>query len=212
MIDTLKAMATGLIDWFLGLLKIKNTSEVGFSALTGDGNIKINGNGGSIGPDWTTIVLFVIFGVALYLTPSPLQRASIITTPIPVEVLVPGKSDTVWVVLPMVSGKDSTTQTQPIAVPEMVELVTDKEDANAHVYIRTSAYPTIQDDSLHITMWHEYNIQPRGLEIQTTDTLRLPYAVLVEVDVPFIEKPYVVAPVTAALTLGIVYIIKTILK
>lgn len=205
MINTLKSLITGLTDWLSGLKRTKNTSGAGSLDSAGSGSTKTNG-----GLDWTTIVLFVIFGVVMYLIPSPFQLNHTSSTVIPVEVNVPGKPDTVRIFYPVVSGKDSAHYTQKITIPQMAELVTDKEDPNAHVYIRTSVYPTIQNDTLHLQMWHEYNIQPRGFEIHTVDTIKVPYPV--EAQVSFFEKPAVVATSTVAATLGIVYIISRILK
>lgn len=143
----------------------------------------------------------------MYLVPSPFQRTNTIPTPIPVELPVPGIPDTVYITLHHYSGKDSVQAVQSLKIPQMVELVTDKEDKNAHVYIRTSAYPSVEGDSLHLTMWHEYNIQPRALEITRVDTIKVPYAVVQEVDVPFYEKPAFTIPVTAAATAGLIYLI-----
>jgi len=154
----------------------------------------------------------VVFGIAMWLVPSPISNRieSIQTIPIPMDPIT--HVDTLWKPYPVYSGTNTTTNVQSIKAPTMVELITDKDEPNAHIYIRTSAYPSLQGDSLYIDMLQEYNITPKSLEIIKTDSIPYPVYVPVPEEVPFIEKPIVVATGTVAIVLGIVYIVGQALK
>ena len=148
----------------------------------------------------------------MYLVPSPLQTNTRTTTTVPIEVPVPGVPDTVRIILPAHTGHDSSVTTQEITTPFYAEVITDTTTKDAHIYIRTTAYPRVENDSLSIQMLQEYNIEPKGLQITRVDTLYVMKEVPVPQEVPFIEKPYVVAPIAVAITLGIVYITGQALK
>lgn len=206
MINTLKKTIPFLTDWLLKLKKTKSTSEVGLTDSTGNGKSK------NETPDWTTIIIFLVFGIAMWLVPSPLSNRIESIQTVPVPVVSSTHVDTLWRPYTVYIGGDSTTNVQHIKVPTLVELVTDKEEPNAHIYIRSTAYPYLQNDSLFIDLVHEYNIQPKGMEIIRIDSIPYPVPVEVPAKVPFIEQPLVVATGTLAITLGIVYIVGQALK
>lgn len=202
--NTLKNTIHFLTGWLSKPEKTKSISEVGSIDSTGNGSIKTNAT------DWTTIVIFIIFGFFMWLTPSPFNFGSRVATPIGIPVPGPTHYDTVMVLLPVFNDQDSTHSVQAIQIPQVTELVTDKDIPNAHVYFRSTAYTNVENDSVHVDLMHEYNIQVKAVEIIKTDSI--PYPVEVPAEVPFIEKPIVVATGTVAIVLGIVYIIGSILK
>jgi hypothetical protein len=146
----------------------------------------------------------------MWLVPGPFDYSNRSVQNIPIPMVPSTHVDTIDHYYPVYIAGDSATYVQDIKAPSMVELITEKDEPNAYIYIRTSAYPTIQGDSLHIDMVQEYNIQPKGMEIIRIDSI--PYPVPVPTDVPFIEKPIVVATGTVAIVLGIVYIVGQALK
>lgn len=77
--------------------------------------------------------------------------------------------------------------------------------------IRATAYPYVENDTLKIELPIEFNLTPRAMEIAQVDTFWRTDSVFVERDIPFIEKPAVVASGTI-LGIAILYGIVESLK
>ena len=115
---------------------------------------------------------------------------------------VAGNADTSYISVPDVGGKDSTidsvryiTTTEPIIViPDYVDNTITIKDSTIQGVIRATAYPYLKNDTLKINLPIEWNLKPRPIEyITRIDTLRIIDSIFVEKEIPFIEKPGVVA-------------------
>lgn len=166
--------------------------------------------------NWTLVVLGTILCIGLYLIPSPLQSNH--------RILV-HTHDSTWVVLgtpdtsgnnvPSIAGNhtSNSTITTPASDTDSTELqypffyaeVKDSTKEGDKVYIQVYTYPYKEADTLKAETNILYEIQPRpAVTITRVDTVYLMNPVE---EVPFYEKPYVVAPVTAAVIVTLVYII-----
>jgi len=171
--------------------------------------------------NWTLVVLGTILCVGLYLIPSPLQSIH--------RVLV-HTHDTTWVVLgtpdtsrndvPPITGShtSNSTITTPVSNTDTTELrypyfyseVKDSTKEGDKIYIQVYTYPYKEADTLKAETNIIYEIQPRpAITITRVDTV---YFMNPVEEVPFYEKPYVVAPVAVAVTVGLVYIIAEAFK
>lgn len=121
---------------------------------------------------------------------------------VPHEVVKPGIPDTVFVPSDPTAGTDDTsgpvytTSLDTIyciaVMPDYVENVVEVNDSSVTAKIRATAYPYIDNDTLKIYLPIEYNIQPKPIkQITRIDSVFVPTPV--PVDVPWIEKPEVVA-------------------
>jgi len=166
--------------------------------------------------NWTLVVMGTILCIGLYLIPSPLQSTH--------RVLV-HTHDTTWVVLgtPDTSGTnvqpvngsstsvvtaqptDSSTDTTDLYSYFFYKEIQDSSEEGDKINIQTFVYPYEENDTLKANIINVWEIQPRpAVTITRVDTLFVMNPVE---EVPFYEKPYVVAPVAVAITVGLVYII-----
>ena len=171
--------------------------------------------------NWTLVVLGTILCVGLYLVPSPLQST---------HRIVVHTHDSTWVVLgtpvisgtnvPPISGSNTSTSTikPPVSNTDTTELrypyfyaeVEDSTKEGDKISIQVYTYPYEEADTLKAETNILWEIQPRPtVTIVRTDTL---YVMSPVEEVPYYEKPYVVAPVTAAVVIGLVYIIAEAFK
>lgn len=172
--------------------------------------------------NWTLVVLGTILCVGLYLIPSPLQ---------PTNRVVVHTRDTTWVVLgvadtsgtpvPSVTGSSTSIVTsQPTNTDsgEQAEFdyffyseLKDSTKEGNKVYIQAFTYPYEENDSIKAKTILNYEISPRpAMTIVKTDTV---FTIkFVDVPRPFYEEPEFVIPVTASVTLGVVYLISRIFK
>jgi hypothetical protein len=78
------------------------------------------------------------------------------------------------------------------AIPAYAEVEVHIEDSIMTADIRATAYPYVENDSLKITNVLEYNIIPAPRPVITIHD-SIPYLVMTPAEVPWIEKPAVVA-------------------
>lgn len=170
--------------------------------------------------NWTLVVLGTILCIGLYLVPSPLQSTHrIVVHTHDSTWVVLGTPDTSGIHVPPFSGSSSsnTTIKPPVSDTSSAELpyfyteVKDSTKEGDKISIQVYTYPYEEADTLKAFTNVIWEIQPRpAIMIQTTDTLYVMNPQIV--DVPLYEKPYVVAPVTAAVVIGLVYIIAEAFK
>jgi len=189
----MKTILQLLKNAFAGLLSssrgTRDSSQVGLEGSAGSG---VSNNG------WSTVVLIVLlfgagFSVGYFAhTPKVITQADVVYLPgipdtvrIPVKPLVgasiPGSSHTVY-----------TGELEPITIVSMPDYVETEVIINEPEYsgrIRATAYPSVVNDSLIITLPIEYNIQPKQLYITQVDTLLK----TIEEPRPWITEPEVVA-------------------
>lgn len=143
----------------------------------------------------------------MYFIPSPFQFQKPIASSTTHIEYINGVPDTISIYIPAITGTDSTKKTMDLKMPEMVEVITDQETENAYIYIRSSAYPIVEGDSLTVSLVQEFNIQPKTFEVTKTDTVVKYVASMVEQEIPFFEKPGFVIPATALTTATLIYLI-----
>ena len=173
--------------------------------------------------NWTVVVLGAIICIGLYLIPSPLQSNSThVCPPTNITGTMPGTPDTSGVNIPPISGTATSVVTaQPTASVDTastdeeydyylfneVNTVTEEGDS---IHFATYVYPYKENDTIKANFISDWEIKVRpALEILRVDTF---YVMNPVKEVPFYEKPYVVAPVTAAVVVGLVYIIAEAFK
>lgn len=181
------------------------------------GSTESTGNGaqsnGSTRINWTAIIVVVLVGVGLYLIPSPFQSKEVVQVPShtsSTQTHTSGIPDTTYQSSgPVVGNSYNTVQvSEPTyvatlpditikAMPDIVEtlaVVGAKETESIQGIIRATAIPWIDNDTLRIEQWIEYNLEPKPIAIITQiDTLKYIDSVWIQEPTPFIEKPEVVA-------------------
>ncbi len=165
--------------------------------------------------NWTLVVLGTILCIGLYLVPSPLQSTHrIVVHTIDSTWLVPGTPDTSGVVLPPVTGSATSSTTATTTTDSVNSTydyffyseVNDSTKEGDKISIQTFVYPYEENDTLKANIINNWEIQSRpAVEIVQVDTLFK--VTTIPEEVPFYEKPYVVAPVTAGVVIALVYII-----
>lgn len=157
------------------------------------------------------VILIVLVGVGMYLVPSPFQPR----LPIPPQgtshthVVVRGIPDTNYTSIPPIAGRDSTSvvpaytaSLRPItikAIPDYVEQTVYPFEGDTISLIRATAFPFVEEDTLKINQWIEWNLQPKPIkQITRIDTVTKIDSVFYQEDRPWITEPYVVATGTTA--------------
>ena len=173
--------------------------------------------------------MLVLVGVGCYLIPGPFSTHAprIPTRTSHTQVAVPGTVDTTLISHAPIYGVDDwvdneityVAQTEPVivlALPDYVENFSEVRDKAVVGFIRSTAYPWIENDTLRIQVVNEWNLQPRPTESYAkTDTVYSIDSLWFDPDTPFMEKPIVVMTGTfvgVAILYGIVEFIKSLGK
>lgn len=172
--------------------------------------------------NWTTIIISLVLATGLYLIPSPLQHSVDMSAYVPkdsIKIVHVTVHDSIpYPVSENIDSSkaqqsDSTKLISNLNVPHYFEKsVEGKTKDGTEFAIRSTTYPVLKNDSLQAIISLEYNIKPRPLQT-TTETDTIYYTRLVRVPIskpiPFLEKPAVVATLTAVAAF---FLTKAILK